>query len=568
MKAVYALSADPITYGHIDIIKRAANVFDKVVVAIGTNAEKKYMFGLEERLDMAKKSLSKLTNIDVTDFQGLLVDFAYKNNIFAIAKGIRNSTDLDNERTQYLANLSQRTEIETLWLPARLEVENISSSTTKALQAENGDIYKYVPLYVKQRLETRMSGQYFIGITGEIGSGKSYVGKKIEELCEKQGIPVNNIELDALAHKIYTGDKLMHKEVRKKLADAFNINDKFPIDRKKLGDLVFSDPEKLRQLNEIMYDPIMSELREEIRGKKGLIIINTALIAEQDFSYLCNNNILIIKANRSAQEKRLSKRGLSSDKIDEQLASQYSYEKKKQVIEKHIAAEGNGKIWEYDNSKEGSEGIEESLSRIIKDVDVFGELRFNSLWNRIGAKGSANAEYRKIVGAYLQSHRYYHTLSHIMMGLNEIDSVRPLMDNPDAAELAWWYHDFVYEIDSNLNEEKSSDVVYRVCIDNLVPKEFASLAKSLVMETKHAGRIKVGDGEFIRDLDLLSFGMDGFMDRSDKIRKEYVQVSDRKFDEGNSRFMKRFLEKEQIFLSNYFRNKYEKRARENLLNAT
>ena len=114
--AIYAFSGDPITFGHIDIIKRAATVFDRVVVAIGCNPAKKYLFSQEERTEMARRSLLNLKNVEVKTFQGMLVDFAYENNIDVIVKGIRSTTDFEYEMSLHNLGESQKLGIDTFIL--------------------------------------------------------------------------------------------------------------------------------------------------------------------------------------------------------------------------------------------------------------------------------------------------------------------------------------------------------------------------------------------------------------------------------------------------------------------
>ena len=185
-RAIYAFSGDPITYGHIDIIKRALKGFDEIVVAIGVNPDKKYMFSLDERKEMAEKSLAGIPSTKVVSFEGLLVDYAYENDIPVIIKGIRDQVDTDYEKIIHQVGESQELDIETYILFARPELSHISSSTVKAIQKEHGRIEKYVPLYVKQCLEAKMSGQYIVGITGEIGAGKSYVSEKFIQLGKER----------------------------------------------------------------------------------------------------------------------------------------------------------------------------------------------------------------------------------------------------------------------------------------------------------------------------------------------------------------------------------------------
>jgi len=185
-KAIYALSADPITYGHIDIVERAADIFDEVLVRIGVNADKNYMFSEEERVEMARKALEGLPNVNVDSFRGLLVDYAYEQGVDTIVKGVRNDADRSYEDTLIKIGKTQQPSIETKLLEARPELAHISSSAVKAIQKEQGLIHEYVPLHVKQGLEARVSGQYIVGVSGEIGCGKSYVGKRFEELGETE----------------------------------------------------------------------------------------------------------------------------------------------------------------------------------------------------------------------------------------------------------------------------------------------------------------------------------------------------------------------------------------------
>src|SRR6476659_3693204 len=121
-KAIYAFSGDPITFGHLDIIERAAKVFDELVVAIGVNPAKKYLFTLEERTALAKKATCHIPNIKVVYFKGLLVDYAYENNIQTIIRGLRNSEDFNFELMFHQVGESQKVNIDTFFIPSRQEL--------------------------------------------------------------------------------------------------------------------------------------------------------------------------------------------------------------------------------------------------------------------------------------------------------------------------------------------------------------------------------------------------------------------------------------------------------------
>jgi pantetheine-phosphate adenylyltransferase/dephospho-CoA kinase len=366
-KAIYAFSGDPITFGHVDVVRKAANIFDELVVAIGINPDKKYMFSLEDRTKMAEHSLRLFKNVKVVSFTGLLIDFAYEQGVEVIIKGVRNTQDFEYEK--YLNQLgdSQKLGIETVLLFADPKLAHISSSSVKAIQKEQGLIHEYVSLMVKQNLEKNVSDQIIISVTGEIGVGKSHVCKKLVELGKEKGLDIHHIELDYLAHDIYEKQtEAGYKKVRKKLVSKFGEtvqNDDGTINRKVLGELVFNDQEKLTALNEIMYTPILVRLRRELYGKKGLILLSAALIAESDMAYLSNNNIVLVSADEKIQKERLKKRSLTAEQIKTRLDSQYDFAKKKSSLEKIIKRDSQGKIWVIDSSDK----VEKQLKVFLKE---------------------------------------------------------------------------------------------------------------------------------------------------------------------------------------------------------
>lgn len=366
--AIYAFSGDPITFGHIDIIKRAATVFDRVVVAIGCNPAKKYLFSQEERTEMARKSLLNLKNVEVKTFQGMLVDFAYENNIDVIVKGIRSSTDFEYEMSLHNLGESQKLGIDTFILFTRPALAHVSSSAVKDIQKEQGLIQDYVPPYVKQCVEAKLSGQHIIGLTGEIGTGKSYVGQKLVSLANKMNLEAHNIELDHLAWQIQSDLKEEKYEVvRKQIADTFGaevINSDGSINRKVLGEIVFADQKKLNKLNEIMETPILVRLRRELKNKKGLIILNAALLAEAKMSQLSNYNTILLSVDEKIQNKRLLDRDLNQAQIKRRLKSQYDFASKKKSLEAEIKQNQQGKLWVLNNDK----ASDLEIKKLLKDL--------------------------------------------------------------------------------------------------------------------------------------------------------------------------------------------------------
>ena len=374
-KAVYAFSGDPITYGHINIIKRAANLFDEVLVSIGSNPDKNYMFSLDERLDMANNSLIDINNVAVNSFNGLLVDYAYEKGANVIVKGIRNMQDFEYENNLFQLGESQDLGIETVILFTEPELARVSSSAAKAILKEYGFIHKFVPLYVKQNLEAKMNKQYIIGITGEIGTGKSYISKEFENLGKKKGINVHNLELDQITHQILSDqlNDFAYVNAREKIIEEFganvgNINGS--INRKELGEIVFNDKKKLDRLNEIMRRPLEIRIKKELNGKEGLILFNAALIAESNMNYLCNNNVVLVERDKKTQEKRLKQRNLTKEQIKRRLSSQYTYQQKDEKIQDEINEHNQGYILRVDNSNKGNQiQIEETFDEIINKMN-------------------------------------------------------------------------------------------------------------------------------------------------------------------------------------------------------
>lgn len=147
--AVFPGSFDPITLGHIDLIHRALPLFDKIIVAIGSNANKKCMFSLEQRISWIEESIENSGKIEVENFSGLTVDYCQSKGADFILRGIRNSIDLEFEKAIAQANSKLKPNIETVFLLTSPERSFISSSIVRDVIKNNGDYGKFVPNCVK-----------------------------------------------------------------------------------------------------------------------------------------------------------------------------------------------------------------------------------------------------------------------------------------------------------------------------------------------------------------------------------------------------------------------------------
>jgi pantetheine-phosphate adenylyltransferase len=153
--AVYPGSFDPVTNGHLDIIRRAARFFVRVTVAVVANPNKQPMFPLEERVELLKQACHDLANVEVDAFSGLLVDYMRRRRASLIVKGLRMVSDFEHEYSMALLNRKLEDGVETIFLPATLEYAYVSSSSVKEVFALGGDVAGFVPAPVLRALQRR-----------------------------------------------------------------------------------------------------------------------------------------------------------------------------------------------------------------------------------------------------------------------------------------------------------------------------------------------------------------------------------------------------------------------------
>jgi pantetheine-phosphate adenylyltransferase len=155
-RAVCPGSFDPVTHGHLDIIGRAAQLFDEVVVAIGVNPSKSRLFGPEERVVMLERAVADIANVRVEGFTGLVTDFCVAHDVQAIVKGLRSSSDFDYELPMAHMN-SALTGVQTVFVPTATGQSFVSSSLVKEVASFGGDVSEFVPGFVLEALTERLA---------------------------------------------------------------------------------------------------------------------------------------------------------------------------------------------------------------------------------------------------------------------------------------------------------------------------------------------------------------------------------------------------------------------------
>lgn len=154
---IYPGSFDPVTKGHLDIIERSSKMVDKLIVAVLKNSSKSPLFTVEERVSMLKEITKDIPNVEIDSFSGLLVDFAEANNATIIVRGLRAVTDFEYELQMSQTNRIMDENVDTIFLTTSLEYAYLSSSTVKEVAIYGGDVSKFVPSYVVDKIKDKIN---------------------------------------------------------------------------------------------------------------------------------------------------------------------------------------------------------------------------------------------------------------------------------------------------------------------------------------------------------------------------------------------------------------------------
>lgn len=156
IRAIYPGSFDPVTYGHLDIIKRSSELLDELIVGVLNNNAKSPLFSVEERVKMLNEVVEDLQNVKVVPFEGLLVEFAKRMDAKMIVRGLRAITDFEYELQMAQTNQKLSGELETVFLTTSLQYSYLSSTIVKEVAAFGGDISQFVPETVIDRIQEKI----------------------------------------------------------------------------------------------------------------------------------------------------------------------------------------------------------------------------------------------------------------------------------------------------------------------------------------------------------------------------------------------------------------------------
>lgn len=156
-RAIYPGSFDPVTFGHLDVIHRAARISEELIVGVLENGSKNQLFSAAERVNMLEEAARDLPNVRIKSFEGLLIDFAKQEKCQVIIRGLRAITDFEYELQMAQTNRIMDAKLDTMFLTTSLEYAYLSSSTVKEVARFGGDLSKFVPEAVAEKLKEKIS---------------------------------------------------------------------------------------------------------------------------------------------------------------------------------------------------------------------------------------------------------------------------------------------------------------------------------------------------------------------------------------------------------------------------
>ena len=323
-------SFDPITYGHLDVIKRALTMFDKIHIVVGVNSSKSCVFSVEDRKKFIENAIKAPNSgisrdrVYIAHDSGLAVDYMTRNHVCATIRGIRNSADYEYEQNMALVN-TDLSGVESIFIPARPEHATMSSSNVKVLVKAGVDVSKMVPLEVKEQLEAVLLKMRLVGIVGRSCSGKStYIAENY-----KYKIDFDKIVKD-LWDDIFTATVILKKLESHGIYASKYIGQV----EKKLIRVALEDPIKNAIIRNTMKPYIEASYREKLRQISEQIItdniddvvqvaIDAPMLIEYGNLTLVNNNIIQVVTDYNTCVERIMKRDyLSMDSAKGRLKAQ------------------------------------------------------------------------------------------------------------------------------------------------------------------------------------------------------------------------------------------------------
>jgi pantetheine-phosphate adenylyltransferase len=380
---LFALSADPITYGHLDLIRRSAEQCTELIVLIANNPTKigHYLFDLPERLTMTKRACEEanIQNVQVIGDSGLLVDVFMREECDVIFRGIRDSHDanVENEQMSFHAKIYPSIGDRMVPLRAKAHLRHISSSRVKLAASYHLDVSDVVPAFVQERLQQKLHNQHRIGLTGSIATGKTFVASRLTKILNERGFEAHHINIDQLMRDLYAENTRGAQKIRNALAERFG-QEVLSKDRKdvlltELKANTFDKQEAMHWTSELTRPHIERKLREALNDKCGVIIIEWAQLAEMNLGHLVNHHGIIV--NSIDRSKFAKMRGLKPKQLTYISNQQLSTQKKAEALQQAAQTASTGSVVIHSNVfRENANDVDKDLEELIQHITTLFRL--------------------------------------------------------------------------------------------------------------------------------------------------------------------------------------------------
>ena len=362
-RGLFAGSFDPPTFGHHDAVLQARAECDHLVVAVLRNEEKSPTFSSAERASMLRRMLRGAGGVTVLESDDLLVDVVLRENIAVLFRGIRDEKDRDYEERQlgYHRRILPAPRFPAVrFLPARDDLREVSSSLVKSFASLNLDVSRMVPRFVQARLALRLNSQLFLGVTGQMATGKSYVAAQLAAGLEARGARAHYVNLDELIRDLYAERTPGAQAVRDELARVFGDRVLTPgrdgVDRAVLKvEVARADADVRRGLHELTTPHVERLIRRAVRGRQGLVIVEWAQLCETRMDYLVCGNAVVVES--PDHKDFLAARG-AAEFFEAMARAQWSADRKVAYLQAASAQHGCGRVWRYANRRgQGVDGL-------------------------------------------------------------------------------------------------------------------------------------------------------------------------------------------------------------------
>lgn len=363
--AIFPLSGDPVHYGHMQIIERAAAICPNVYVALGINPDKegKHLFTEEERVRLANNSIEVMgleSRVKVETFCGWLSDYCSGKKVNLLVRGARNAEDMKYETAA--AEYHRKYGIETVLVPTYGDLSGLSSTKLKQDVSEGKLVHGRTTAMIKQALEEKLLGVTIIGVTGQMGSGKSTYCRNLVEYAKTQNAEITHIDADQVAHSVYSSGA--YPELQKKIAEEFGaeVCEGNTINRKALARKALATNESRLRLMAMLAEPFQQEVEKIISKSKGIVLLDAAYL--DNMLPWVNYNVIMVTCNENERLRRVIARDkMPEDKyrtVSSYLLAPGAFRQKWQ---EESSKAKNGKFYEAESEKMDYKGTLEWIQK-------------------------------------------------------------------------------------------------------------------------------------------------------------------------------------------------------------